>query len=162
MEADVRAALSQASEARGEEHDVLVWAERLISSPWAQRELAGAEQSIVAALDGVGNLVQGKLDAVFAGGVDPSDESKDYTVVDWKTGARPRNAAQRAQKLKQLDFYRLLLSKERGVPLERIDGALYYLSEPDEARRQIVAEPKGEAQIMEELRQGVPEVSDVD
>lgn len=106
--------------------------------------------------------MQGKLDAVFAGGVDPSDESKDYTVVDWKTGARPRNAAQRAQKLKQLDFYRLLLSKERGVPLERIDGALYYLSEPDEARRQIVAEPKGEAQIMEELRQGVPEVSDVD
>lgn len=48
------------------------------------------------------------------------------------------------------------------MPLERIDGALYYLSEPDKARRQIVAEPKGEAQIMEELRQGVPEVSDVD
>lgn len=162
MEADVRAALARADGARGEDHDVLVWAERLIGSPWAQRELAGAEQSIVAALDGVGNLVQGKLDAVFVGGVDPSDESKDYTVVDWKTGARPRNAAQRAQKLKQLDFYRLLLSKERGVPLERIDGALYYLSEPDEARRQIVAEPKGEAQIMEELRQGVPEVSDVD
>ncbi len=162
MEADVRAALARADGARGEDHDVLVWAERLISSPWAQRELAGAEQSIVAALDGVGNLVQGKLDAVFVGGVDPSDESKDYTVVDWKTGARPRSAAQRAQKLKQLDFYRLLLSKERGVPLERIDGALYYLSEPDEARRQIVAEPKGEAQIMEELRQGVPEVSDVD
>ncbi|HJE21480.1 MAG TPA: hypothetical protein K8V31_04365, partial [Bifidobacterium pullorum] len=65
-------------------------------------------------------------------------------------------------KLVQLDCYRLLLSAVEGVPLDAIDAALYYVSEPDEKLREVRAEMKTEAQILDALRLGVPDQSDND
>lgn len=140
---------------------MLVWKRRLADSPWAKRMPAWAERPIVACLPELnGQVVNGKLDAVFVGGLDPNDQTKRFTVVDWKTGRRPRAARDVAGKLVQLDLYRLLLSAVEDVPLDSIDAALYYVSEADEQLRQLRAEPKTQQDIIAELSSGIPEPSD--
>lgn len=109
-----------------------------------------------------GQVVNGKLDAVFVGGIDPNDSTKRFTVIDWKTGHRPRTSEDIARKLVQLDLYRLLLSAIEGVSLDSVDTALYYVSEPDEQLRQLQAEPKTQQDIIAELSSGLPEPSDDD
>lgn len=142
---------------------LLTWKRRLAESRWARRHPAWAERQIVIAIPQLGGtIVNGKLDAVFAGGLDPEDTGKQYTIIDWKTGRRPREPRDVAQKLVQLDCYRLLLSVVEGIPLDAIDAALYYVSEPDERQREIMAERKTEAQIIDALRLGVPDQSDND
>ena len=147
--------------ADSKDRELIVWARRLAASPWARRRPAWAERQIVAELPGVG-IVNGKLDAVFHGGLDPDDPSKRYTVVDWKTGRRPRGAEDIDARLVQLDWYRLLLSRIEDVPLEAIDATLYYLSESDEGMRELHARAKSEAEILAELDDGIPEQSDDD
>ena len=142
---------------------LLTWKRRLAESRWARRHPAWAERQIVIAIPQLGGtIVNGKLDAVFAGGLDPEDTGKQYTIIDWKTGRRPREPRDVAQKLVQLDCYRLLLSVVEGIPLDAIDAALYYVSEPDERQREIQAEGKTESQIIDTLRLGVPDQSDND
>lgn len=142
---------------------LLTWKRRLAESRWARRHPAWAERQIIIAIPQLGGtIVNGKLDAVFAGGLDPEDTGKQYTIIDWKTGRRPREPRDVAQKLVQLDCYRLLLSVVEGIPLDAIDAALYYVSEPDERQREIMAERKTEAQIIDALRLGVPDQSDND
>lgn len=142
---------------------LLTWKRRLAESRWARRHPAWAERQIVIAIPQLGGtIVNGKLDAVFAGGLDPEDTGKQYTIIDWKTGRRPREPRDVAQKLVQLDCYRLLLSVVEGIPLDAIDAALYYVSEPDERQREIMAERKTESQIIDALRLGVPDQSDND
>ncbi|PWG59100.1 ATP-dependent DNA helicase [Bifidobacterium catulorum] len=144
---------------------LLVWKRRLIASSWARRRAAWAERSIVAAIegrDGRRRIVNGKLDAVFHGGLDPDDPSKRFTVVDWKTGRRPYDTQDIADRLAQLDMYRLLLSRIEGVPLAGIDATLYYLSVDDEAERELHALPKDETEIIGELDGGMPPQSDND
>ncbi|WP_051198798.1 ATP-dependent DNA helicase [Bifidobacterium sp. AGR2158] len=155
MIADVERALADGEAADADARRFALWQHRLIDSPWASRVPEAAEEAIVVAIDGVDNLVQGKLDAVFIGGLDPHDDTKRFTVVDWKTGHRPRKSEDIEEKLRQLDFYRLMLAKARGVPLETVDGALYYVSEEDADARQIDAEPKDEATIIREIRAGI-------
>lgn len=141
----------------------LEWRRRLAASPWAKREPVALEQQIVAAvppLDGM--IVNGKLDAVFRGGIDPQNPGKRYTVIDWKTGRRPTQADDMTRKLIQLDCYRLLLSVFEHVPLDAIDAALYYVSEPNESRRELRASMKTEEEILAEIRQGLPGQSDED
>ncbi|MBT1182178.1 UvrD-helicase domain-containing protein [Bifidobacterium sp. CP2] len=145
------------------ERRLLSWERRLAASPWARRIPAWAERQIVVSLpqlDGI--IANGKLDAVFHGGLDPEDDSKRYTVIDWKTGRRPRTTKERAERLAQLDLYRLLLAAVEGLPLDSIDAALYYVSEPDERNRELRAEAKTEQDIIAELSSGVPEQSDDD
>lgn len=145
------------------ERQLAVWQRRLASSPWAKREPAWAERQIVVGMPALGGtVVNGKLDAVFHGGLDMADDTKRYTVVDWKTGRRPTEPKDIERTLAQLDWYRLLLSALEDVPLASIDAALYYLSEADEEARLLTAEPKGLEQIVAGLAQGVPEMSDND
>ena len=49
-------------------------------------QAAWAERQIVVNVPQLGTIVNGKLDAVFFGGLDGADRSKQYTIVDWKTG----------------------------------------------------------------------------
>ncbi|RSX58102.1 ATP-dependent DNA helicase [Bifidobacterium samirii] len=141
--------------------DLTVWKRRLVESRWARRRPAWAERQIVAELPGVG-IVNGKLDAVFHGGLDPDDPAKRYTIVDWKTGRRPRRADEIDARLVQLDWYRLLLAYIENVELDSIDATLYYLSESDEGKRELHARAKSEAEILAELNDGIPEQSDDD
>ncbi|MBW3091607.1 ATP-dependent helicase [Bifidobacterium sp. 82T10] len=146
------------------DRELAVWQRRLAESRWAKRRPAWAERQIVAAIPGIGDaIVNGKLDAVFYGGLDDANDGKRYTIVDWKTGHRPVSPKDIERKLVQLDWYRLLLSAIERVPLDSIDATLYYLREPDETKRELRALSKTEAQILAELRDGgVPEQSDND
>ncbi|MCH9275292.1 UvrD-helicase domain-containing protein [Bifidobacterium amazonense] len=146
------------------ERDLAVWQRRLVESRWAARRPAWAERQIVAAIPGIGDvIVNGKLDAVFRGGLAGETDGKRYTIVDWKTGRRPVKPGDVERRLVQLDWYRLLLSYIERISLESIDATLYYLREPDETRRELHARDKTEAQILAELRDaGVPEGSDDD
>lgn len=142
------------------DRNLLTWQRRLASSPWADRRALWVERPIVVSVKG--KVVNGKLDAVFAGGLDPDDPARLYTVVDWKTGRRPTSAADAKGKLVQLDLYRLLLSRIENVPVEQIDAALYYVSERSASRRLIVAEPKTEDEIIAAVRDNPPALSDDD
>ena len=138
------------------------WQRRLATSTWAGRRPAWAERQLVVDMPELGTIVNGKLDAVFFGGLDETDATKRYTVVDWKTGAKPRKPEDVKEKLAQLDLYRLLLAAMERVPLDAIDACLYYLSEPDEADRQLDALDKTRDEILGELRHGIPKPSDDD
>jgi DNA helicase-2/ATP-dependent DNA helicase PcrA len=61
-----------------------------------------------------GQVVRGRIDAVYA-------EGDDYLVVDWKT-----NRAATADPL-QLALYRLAWAELHDVPLERVRAAFYYV-----------------------------------
>ncbi|MGC5222766.1 UvrD-helicase domain-containing protein [Micromonospora sp. DT81.3] len=88
-----------------------------------------------------------KLDAVYR----REDRGGRIEIVDWKTGRPPRTAAEREERMLQLALYRLAYHRARGVPLEDIDVALYYVgddlvvrgdriySEPELAQRWIAA-----------------------
>lgn len=138
------------------------WQQRLATSAWTQRKPAWAERQIVVNMPQLGTIVNGKLDAVFFGGLNEKDQSKQYTIVDWKTGKKPRKKEEIQEKLVQLDMYRLLLSAMEGVPLDAIDACLYYLSEPVEGNRQLNAADKTEEEILAELSYGIPKQSDND
>lgn len=138
------------------------WQQRLAASAWAQRKPAWAERQIVVNVPQLGTIVNGKLDAVFFGGLNEKDQSKQYTIVDWKTGKKPRKKEEIQEKLVQLDMYRMLLSAMEGVPLDAIDACLYYLSEPVEGNRQLNAADKTEEEILAELSYGIPKQSDND
>lgn len=143
------------------ESKLVAWQRRLAESSWAKRIPAWTERAIVVDVPGVG-LVNGKLDAVFIGGLDPSSTTVRFTVVDWKTGRRPTKPDDITRKLAQLDMYRLLLAAVEGVELDSIDATLYYVSEPDEGLRELHARAKTKQEILTELSSGIPEQSDND
>jgi DNA helicase-2/ATP-dependent DNA helicase PcrA len=65
-------------------------------------------------------VVRGRMDAVFA------DPDGGYTVVDWKTGRRPRGEEAVAAAV-QLAAYRLAWADLNGVDVERVRAAFCYL-----------------------------------
>ncbi|MCI1219582.1 MAG: UvrD-helicase domain-containing protein [Bifidobacterium sp.] len=148
------------------ELQLLRWQRRLAQSRWSRRRPAWAERQIVVAIPQLGDqIIVGKLDAVFYGGADEdtgAEQTKRYTIVDWKTGAKPHTPQEIDVKLRQLDMYRLLLSVIEDVPLANIDAILYYLSEPEEGDRELHAREKTEQEILAELSSGIPEQSDND
>lgn len=156
------AAVENAAENAMENNALFDWQQRLATSAWAQRKPAWAERQIVVNMPQLGTIINGKLDAVFFGGLNEKDQSKQYTIVDWKTGKKPRKKEEIQEKLVQLDMYRLLLSAMEGVPLDAIDACLYYLSEPVEGNRQLNAADKTEEEILAELSYGIPKQSDND
>ena len=156
------AAVENAVENAMENNALFDWQQRLATSAWAQRKPAWAERQIVVNMPQLGTIINGKLDAVFFGGLNEKDQSKQYTIVDWKTGKKPRKKEEIQEKLVQLDMYRLLLSAMEGVPLDAIDACLYYLSEPVEGNRQLNAADKTEEEILAELSYGIPKQSDND
>ena len=129
------------------------WKQRLIESRWAKRVPLAAEMPILMQIDDAefaNRIINGTLDAVFAGGLDASDESKLYTIVDWKTGKRPKSAEDIRLKLEQLDWYRLLLARATNVDLSCIDATLYYVSEARAENREIHALCKTRDEILSE------------
>jgi DNA helicase-2/ATP-dependent DNA helicase PcrA len=89
-----------------------------LASEWAARSPHDVEVLFETALDGVG--LRGRMDAVFA------DADGGWTVVDWKTGAVPDDAALPATCV-QLAAYRLAWSALSGAPLTRVRAAFHYV-----------------------------------
>lgn len=129
------------------------WKQRLIESRWAKRVPLAAEMPILMQIDNTefaNRIINGTLDAVFAGGLDASDTTKLYTIVDWKTGKRPKSAEDIRLKLEQLDWYRMLLARATNVDLRCIDATLYYVSEARAENREIHALCKTRDEILSE------------
>lgn len=164
MMADLAAAEQRPKDARSSvERNILLWQRRLVEGRWASRRPYCAEEQIVVAIPELGGLiVNGKLDAVFYGGLDENDTTKRFTVVDWKTGKKPTTQKEIDHKLVQLDMYRLMLSAMKGIPLDSVDATLYYLGVAAESQREIHARPKSKEEILDELRAGIPAWSDED
>ncbi|MBE3074404.1 MAG: ATP-dependent helicase, partial [Actinobacteria bacterium] len=91
--------------------------ELFLASEWADRRPEAIEIAIETTVAEI--AIRCRIDAVFArpgGG---------FTVVDWKTGARPSGDRARARAL-QLGAYRLAFARLRELPLDEIDAAFYY------------------------------------
>ena len=67
-------------------------------------------------------VVRGRIDAVFR------DADGGWDLVDWKTGRRP-SAGQLKAKAVQLAVYRLAWARLKGVPLDEVRAAFYYVAD---------------------------------
>ena len=132
--------------------DFHAWQKAFLSSQWRSRTAVSVEREYDIALPC--QRLAAKMDAVFAGRLaDKPDQEQAgaYTIVDWKTGSRPRDADQQEIRLLQLDIYRLAFSLAAGVDIADVDACLFYVSEKDPALRQIDAQPRTADEIAAEI-----------
>ncbi|QCB96897.1 ATP-dependent helicase [Arthrobacter sp. PAMC25564] len=94
-------------------------------SEWADRAPAHVEVPVETRIGEV--VVRGRIDAVFR------DADGGWDLVDWKTGRRP-SASQLKVKAVQLALYRLAWSRLKGVPLEDVRAAFYYVADDQVVR----------------------------
>ena len=87
--------------------------QRFLESTWAHRTPASIEGSYSVTL--AGQVFEGRIDAVFHDGDDPTTG---WTVVDWKTGRRPTGPELAAAEM-QLAVYRLAWAQVIGTRLGR-------------------------------------------
>jgi len=99
--------------------------QRFLASEWAPLQPLEVETEIdftATDLDGTPHVIICKLDAVYRRG-------DRIEIVDWKTGAAPRTAAERRERMLQLELYRQAYHAKHSVPIEQIDVVLYYVAE---------------------------------
>ncbi|WP_434810322.1 ATP-dependent DNA helicase [Microbacterium sp. bgisy189] len=113
--------------ARADDAALATLKRNFLASEWAQLQPIEVETEIDfvdtdAFGDGRAHVIICKLDAVYRRG-------DRIEIVDWKTGRPPRGAAQREERMLQLELYRRAYHAHRGVPLERIDVVLYYVAD---------------------------------
>jgi DNA helicase-2/ATP-dependent DNA helicase PcrA len=102
--------------------------ENFAASEWGSLSPIEVETEIdftETALDGRPHVIICKLDAVYR----REDRGGRIEIVDWKTGAPPRTAAERESRMLQLELYRRAYHAKHGIPLEEIDVALYYVAD---------------------------------
>jgi DNA helicase-2/ATP-dependent DNA helicase PcrA len=90
------------------------------ASEWANRSPAFVEVPVETRVGEV--VVRGRIDAVFR------DADGRWDLVDWKTGRRP-SAAQLKAKSVQLAVYRLAWARLKGVALEEVRAAFFYVAD---------------------------------
>jgi DNA helicase-2/ATP-dependent DNA helicase PcrA len=95
------------------------------SSPWAHRSPAFVEVPVETRVGDV--VVRGRIDAVF------QDADGRWDLVDWKTGRRPSGAQLRSRAV-QLAVYRLAWSRLKGVPVEDVRAAFFYVADNEIVR----------------------------
>ncbi|HET8988419.1 MAG TPA: ATP-dependent DNA helicase [Humibacillus sp.] len=128
-----------ADEGAADDGDLDAMKERFLASEWADRIPEEIELSIETVIDAI--AVRGRVDAVFA------RDDGGWTVVDWKTGARPtgRDATVRAL---QLGAYAVAFARLRGVDPALVDAAFYYAAEGVTVRPDL----PGESELVDLLR----------
>lgn len=107
---------SHIDEAYGLDHMVATFKE----SEWAHRAPAFVEVAVETRIADV--VVRGRIDAVFRGA------DGRWDLVDWKTGRRP-TGKQLDTRAVQLAVYRLAWARLKGVPLEDVSAAFYYVAD---------------------------------
>lgn len=128
-----------ADEGAADDGDLETMKQRFLASEWADRIPEEIELSIETIIDGI--AVRGRLDAVF-----PRDDGG-WTVVDWKTGARPTGRDARVRAL-QLGAYAVAFARLRGVDPSLVDAAFYYAGDGVTVRPDL----PGEAELVDLLR----------
>lgn len=102
----------------GSDADLQVLREQFLRSRWAARNPIEVEvpfETVIAE-----TIVRGRIDAVF------SEPDGGFTVVDWKTGARP-TAGQEKSVFVQLAAYRVAWAELAGVDLGKVRAAFHYV-----------------------------------
>jgi DNA helicase-2/ATP-dependent DNA helicase PcrA len=128
-----------ADEGASDDTDLEVMKEHFLASEWADRVPEEIELSIETVIDAI--AVRGRVDAVFA------RDAGGWTVVDWKTGARPTGRDARVRAL-QLGAYAVAFARLRGVDPALVDAAFYYAAEGVTVRPDL----PGEAALVDLLR----------
>ncbi|MHB8275039.1 MAG: RecB family exonuclease [Dermatophilaceae bacterium] len=106
-----------ADEDPADDDELPLMKELFLTSEWANRSPEAIEIAIETTVAGM--AIRGRVDAVFhrpGGG---------FTVVDWKTGAKPSGENAKSRGL-QLGVYRLAFARLRGLTLDDVDAAFYY------------------------------------
>ncbi|KAD4060477.1 AAA family ATPase [Arthrobacter yangruifuii] len=111
------------------------------ASDWAQRTPAFIEVPVETKVDTV--VVRGRIDAVF------QDADGTWDLIDWKTGAPPSSQKLDVRSV-QLAVYRLAWARLKGVPLEKVRAAFYYVAADKLIRPYNLA---GEAELEEIIRE---------
>lgn len=106
-----------ADEDPADDEELPMMKERFLASDWSGRSPEAIEIAIETTVAGM--AIRGRIDAVF-----PRPDGG-FTVVDWKTGAKPSSGKARVRSL-QLEAYRLAFARQRGLALEQVDAAFYY------------------------------------
>lgn len=102
----------------GSDADLEVLRDQFLRSSWASRNPIEVEvpfETVIA-----DTIIRGRMDAVF------SEPDGGYTVVDWKTGARP-TAAQEHSVFVQLAAYRVAWAELTGIDLAKVRAAFHYV-----------------------------------
>jgi len=95
-----------------------------LTTPWARLSPLAVEQDVETTVAGI--TLRARIDAVFA---DPdADDPQTVVIVDWKTGAPPSTARDRAARDVQLAVYRLAWSRRTGLPPAKIRAAFCYVA----------------------------------
>jgi DNA helicase-2/ATP-dependent DNA helicase PcrA len=128
-----------ADEGASDDTDIEVMKEHFLASEWADRVPEEIELSIETVIDAI--AVRGRVDAVFA------RDDGGWTVVDWKTGARPTGRDARVRAL-QLGAYAVAFARLRGVDSALVDAGFYYAAEGVTVRPDL----PGEAELVDLLR----------
>lgn len=110
--------LPGAADATADDSDLAALQAAFEASAWAERTPAEVEVPFEMAVDGT--VVRGRMDAVFA------EADGGFTVVDWKTGAKPQGRDADAAAV-QLATYRLAWAALSGIDIERIGAAFHYV-----------------------------------
>lgn len=102
------------------------------ASPWAALKPIDVEREIHLPL--AGQVFICKIDAVYAIDAEsPADPGRPvgarYQVVDWKTGAGPKDERDLLLKQSQLALYRLAYAKHLGIDPAEIDAVFYFVAE---------------------------------
>ncbi|WP_018143480.1 UvrD-helicase domain-containing protein [Alloscardovia criceti] len=157
LKQSMRAEVEREEPQNAVEKQMHVWKQRLLDSPFSVDDSVGTEIPFAYAIEGEERAVVGVIDAVFAGNIltdSPISQQAQknqrqirYTVIDWKTGHRPRKAEEIEQKLLQIDMYREILAHIKHVEVDEVDAALYYVSEENAEERTIYAQYKTAADI---------------
>jgi DNA helicase II / ATP-dependent DNA helicase PcrA len=90
------------------------------ASEWADRSPAFVEVPVETRVGDV--VVRGRIDAVFR------DADGRWDLVDWKTGRRP-SASQLRSKSVQLAAYRLAWARLKGVAVDEVRAAFFYVAD---------------------------------
>jgi DNA helicase-2/ATP-dependent DNA helicase PcrA len=134
-------------EAYGLDHMV----EAFKQSEWAHRAPAFVEVPVETRIGDV--VVRGRIDAVFR------DADGRWQLIDWKTGRRPAGKQLEARAV-QLAVYRLAWSRLKGVPLEEVSAAFYYVAEDAVVRPHDLGTAEELEQIIEKALKNDPSAAD--
>jgi len=96
--------------------------ETFAASAWAGRTPIAVEVDVEFPVGGI--TVRSRIDAVFPAG----GGLERVTVVDWKSGRPPADAAEREAREVQLAVYRLAWATWKEIPVEDVDAAFYYVA----------------------------------
>jgi DNA helicase-2/ATP-dependent DNA helicase PcrA len=122
--------------------DFLALQQAFFASHWSKRDPVEVEVPFELVVGDT--IVRGRMDAVFA------DPDGGFTVVDWKTGRRPRGEEAVAAAA-QLAAYRLAWADLNGVDVERVRAVFCYLRDGGDYSPSDLLDRDGIARLLESV-----------